>query len=179
MINHTAYHHLQEHCTPDTITRIVNPTHKCTQSQPQHYFEVNVHLPTLETLIARKETTDILRRKFVSPRGGPDVWEKKNVLPCWEKSGLLNRPACNLVTTLTELPPPQSKINLLRINTIKRKFRGLWPQSSNKPTASTSPGTLDFFKACFVLHRPVSRTVGRFRSRESVNMRLFCLSCPA
>jgi len=58
MINHIAYHHIQEHCIPDTITRTVNPTHNCTHSQHQHYLEVNVQLRTLETLIAGKETTE-------------------------------------------------------------------------------------------------------------------------
>jgi hypothetical protein len=58
MINHTAYHHIQEHCTPDTITRTVNPTNNCTQSEPQNYLEANVHLHTLESLIVRKETTE-------------------------------------------------------------------------------------------------------------------------
>lgn len=58
MINHTAYHHIQEHCNPDTITRTVNPTHNCTHSQPQHYLEVNVHLHNLETLIVGKETIE-------------------------------------------------------------------------------------------------------------------------
>jgi hypothetical protein len=58
MINHTAYHHIQEHRTPDTITITVNPKHNCTQSQPQRYLEVNVHLHTLETLIEGNETTE-------------------------------------------------------------------------------------------------------------------------
>jgi len=57
-----------------------------------------------------KKPLNPLRRKFVSPRGGPDVWEKKNIsCPAEKKSGFLDRSACNLDTTLTELPPPHKK----------------------------------------------------------------------
>ena len=40
----------------------------------------------------------------MSPTAGPDGLEEKSFLPCEEKPGLLDQPASNLVTTLTELP---------------------------------------------------------------------------
>jgi len=56
-----------------------------------------------------KKPLNPLRRKPVSLRGGPDVWEKKKAGPAEKKSGFLDRPDCNLVTTLTELLPHHRK----------------------------------------------------------------------
>jgi hypothetical protein len=58
MINQTAKHHVQEHCTPDTTTRTVYPKQNCTESQPQYYLEVGGHIHTVEILLAVKETPE-------------------------------------------------------------------------------------------------------------------------